>query len=981
MFHRHWSLLASACILVSAAPALAQAQNPQPDNGTITVQVGGKWVRLTGVGENIIHVQVSPTAEPFTPKSFAVVPNLPPMVRATQGGTGSPALQLRQVAAHLDANGNITFTDKAGKTLLAEAPGSRSFEPAEVQGEKTNHIRQQWLADPAEALFGMGQHQFGLVNIKGYDFDLWQHNTEIAVPFLVSSKGYGILWDNNSWTKFGDPRDFTAIPPEKILDNSGTPGGFTRTSFSDNAFTTPGASRVEAVVSPGAAGGRARGGGGETAVRWEGQLLADTAGTYQFHFNFNGGGKLWIDDKLVADHWRQNWLASDDIAKADFAASSKHKIKVEWTKDQGTTINLTWKTPDATSNSNTSLWSQVANGIDYYFIYGDSSLSSPPQSGAATLFAPLQPSDPALLAPPQRGAIDRVIAGYRTLTGQAPMMPIWAFGLWQSRQRYETQQASLEVVKGFRDRKIPFDNIVQDWMYWRENDWGSHQFDPQRFPNPDQWIKDIHALNARLMISVWGKFYPTTDNYKALAAKDAMYPVYPTKDWVGSRGGYQYAFYDTFNPAGRELFWQQVDDRLFKKGVDAWWMDATEPDLVQPSPATFDKLVSGMPKTAAGTGAAVLNAYPLLNSQAVYEGQRKSAPDQRVFILTRSGFSGMQRYATASWSGDITSTWTAMKKQIAAGLGYSISGLPYWTMDSGGFSVPSKFSNTRDAAAVDEWRELNTRWLQFSAFVPLMRSHGETPLREMWQFGGNDSDAYKAQLKIDQLRYRLLPYIYSVAGDVTQNGATFMRPLVMDFPNDPATCNNTDQYMFGPAFMVSPVTSYKARTRDVYLPFGLWYNFWTGASIPQFYFSDGILKPYIPGTTSDTPAPYDQIPLHVRAGSIIPFGPDLQYTTEKKSDPLTLYVYTGADGHFTLYEDDGLSYQYEKGAFSQIPLSWNEATKTLTLAKRQGSFPGMLATRTIHVIFVTPQKPTPYSPDAKPDKTIQYTGDPLEIKP
>ncbi len=963
--------------MTAATSAFGQFQNMQMSGVFISVRAVGKWLKIQAIGDNMVRVQASATADAFNPVSFAVLPKLPPGDKASGGITGDGlALNLPAFSVRIGRGGEVSFVDKAGKTILAEAPGTRSFDPAEVQGEKTNHIRQQWTSDPDEALFGLGQHQFGLVNIKGYDFDLWQHNTEIAVPFLVSSKGYGILWDNNSLTKFGDPRDFAPIPAEKILDATGNPGGFTRTAFADAAMTTPGASRVEAVLSAGAAGGGRRGGGAqEAAVRWEGQVVADATGgggTYQFRLNYNGGAKMWIDDKLVADHWRQGWLAWDDIAKADFAANSKHKIKIEFIKDQGNTISLTWKAPDAQTNTNTSLWSQVAGGIDYYFVYGG--------SGA--------------------GAIDKVIAGYRTLTGTAPMMPQWAFGLWQCRQRYETQQASLDVIKGFRDRKIPFDNIVQDWMYWRQDDWGSHNFDPARFPNPDQWVKDIHGMNAHVMISVWGKFYPTTDNYKALADAGAMYPVYPQRDWVGR--GFPYAFYDVFNPAGRELFWKQVNEKLFAKGFDAWWMDATEPDLVQPSPATFEKLVAGMPKTGAGTGASVLNAYPLLNSQAVYEGQRKTNPDQRVFILTRSGFIGQQRYATASWSGDITSSWTSMHKQIAAGLGYSISGLPYWTQDSGGFSVPAKFNNARDPAAVDEWRELNTRWFQFSAFTPLLRVHGEAPFREMWQFGGETSDAYKAMLKADQLRYRLLPYIYSLAGDVTQNGGTFMRPLVMDFPTDGDACNINDQYMFGPAFMVCPVTAYKARTRAVYLPlvpfvpfsdfsssshvipattqlapgklFGIWYDFWTGK------FPNAAGKVEGEGLPEYS-APYDQIPLFVRPGSIIPFGPDLQFAAEKKSDPLTLCVYTGADGTFTLYEDDGLTYAYEKGAFSRIPFTWSESTKTLTLAKREGAFPGMLDQRTINIIFITPQKPIGYAPDAAPDKTIKYTGASVEVKP
>ena len=581
-------------------------------------------------------------------------------------------------------------------------------------------------------------------------------------------------------------------------------------------MTQQGTQRVDAAIAnggggPGGGGGRGRGGFNEQAIRWEGQVQADATGDYKFQLYANGGSKMWIDDQLVADHWRQNWLPMNDLAVGHFAAGSKHKVKVEWVKDGGSYCTLTWKTPEEGAADKTSLWSQVGEGIDYYFVYGPT--------------------------------MDKIIAGYRQLTGRAPMMPVWAFGLWQSRQRYETQQASLDVVKGFRDRKIPFDNIVQDWMYWRQDDWGSHNFDPQRFPNPDQWVKDIHAMNAHVMISVWGKYYPTTDNFKAMNEKGFLYPVNPAeKDWVGR--GYQYAFYDAFNPAAGEMFWDQVNKKLFSKGFDAWWMDATEPDLTQPSPPILDNQLKDMGKTAAGISARVANAYPLLNSKAVYEGQRAAAPDQRVFILTRSGYAGQQRYAAASWSGDISSSWTAMKKQIAAGLGYSISGLPYWTMDSGGFSVPAKFNGRNvTPAALDEWREMNARWFEFAAFVPLLRVHGEAPFREMWQFGGDDSDAYKAQLKADRLRYRLLPYIYSIAGDVTQNDSTFMRPLVMDFPTDKTARDLNDQYMFGPAIMVSPVTTYKARNRDIYLPTdpgpgggGLrpaWYDFWTGARLPR----------------------------------------------------------------------------------------------------------------------------------------------------
>jgi alpha-D-xyloside xylohydrolase len=376
-----------------------------------------------------------------------------------------------------------------------------------------------------------------------------------------------------------------------------------------------------------------------------------------------------------------------------------------------------------------------------------------------------------------------------------------------------------------------------------------------------------------------------------------------------------------------------------------------------------------MNPTALGTGARVLNAYPLVNSEGIYEGQREAAPQQRVFILTRSAFAGQQRFAAATWSGDTSSTWTALRAQIPAGLGFCLSGIPYWTMDIGGFSVPTRFSAEQPKPEdVEEWRELYTRWFEFGAFTPLLRSHGEFPNREMWFFGGESDPAYQAQLKFDRLRYRLLPYVYSLAGEVTRSAGTMMRALVMDFPADRTAREAADEYMFGPAFLVGPVASYKARSRPVYLPSGgNWYDFWSGG------WNAG-------GQTVDAPAPFDSMPLYIRAGSIVPFGPEIQYTSEKKSDPITLFIYQGSDGHFTLYEDDGLTYAYEKGAFTRIPIHWNDAAKTLTIGKREGWFAGALAERTFHLVLVSKQKPVPFSFTPQADRTVGYSGDRLLVK-
>ncbi|HBF35615.1 TPA: alpha-xylosidase, partial [Candidatus Sumerlaeota bacterium] len=662
---------------------------------------------------------------------------------------------------------------------------------------------------------------------------------------------------------------------------------------------------------------------------WEGEVEARETGEYQFKTFSNNGIKLWVDGQLVTSRWRQGWLPEVSLAKVKLETGHRYKLKLEWAKQQGMeTMNLRWKTPS--KENATALWSEVGEGVDYYFIYGPE--------------------------------MDKVVAGYRQVTGKAPMMPLWAYGLWQSRQRYKTSQESLDVVEGFRSRKIPFDNIVQDWQYWKEDAWGSHEFDPARFPDPVKWIKDIHdKYHARLMISVWPKFYAGTKNFEEMRSHGFLYEPNlgeEVTDWLG----HPTTFYDAYNPGARKLFWSLMNRELFSKGVDAWWMDASEPDLM-PTPILKDQRTHVHP-TALGSGARMLNAFPLVNSQAIYEGQRKTAPDQRPFILTRSGFSGMQRYGSAVWSGDITSTWETMRVQVSAGLGFCLSGMPYWTMDIGGFSVPARFASGKPKAAdVEEWRELNTRWFQFGAFVPLLRVHGESPNREMWEFGGETSPAYQAHLKADRLRYRLLPYIYSLAGGVTQESGTIMRPLVMDFPGDPKAPTVDDQYMFGPGFLVSPVTAYQVRNRPVYLPetAGGWYDFWTGANLAG-------------GQTVDAPAPYDAIPLHIRAGSIIPTGPEVQYTGEKPADPITLHVYTGTDGSFTFYEDDGLTNRYEKGALSRILIRWSEATKTLTIGKREGSFKGMLKTRTFNIVLISKDKSVGFSFDPKPERTLQYDG-------
>jgi len=954
----HKSVAVCVCVLAAlllfSQPAeqfgtRAQSQRaaaPEELKDGAAIPVGGVFLKIEVCADDVLHVVYAKERALLMHESLAAdVKRCGDASWKFSNDLREATVTTAKLSAHVDlATGTISFLDAAGKTILAEKEHGRSLTPAEVQGEQTFHARQEWEPNADESLYGLGQHQLGLVDIKGYDIDLWQHNGTVAIPFLVSSRGYGLLWDNTSYTRFGDLSAPEPLPPARLFDASGKAGGLTGSYYSGSHFDKLVAQRVDRDINIAFPNGEQHANKqihpdlpdtGEISIRWEGSVEPDATGDYTFHSFSNNGIKVWLDDHFIIDHWRQGWLPWKDVARVRLEAGRRYRLRVEWTKEQSglETMQLRWKPP--VPDNATSLWSEVGDAIDYYFIYGPS--------------------------------LDHVISGYRRVTGVAPMMPRWVFGLWQSRQRYKTQQEILDIVEGFRSRRIPLDNIVQDWFYWKEDQWGSHQFDPSRFPDPDGMIRDIHDKDhAHYMISVWPKFYTTTDNFKTLQVRGFLYQPNLREDihdWVG----YPDTFYDAFNPEARRLFWSQVETALFHKGIDAWWLDASEPDLL-PTP-TLEGQKTHVNPTALGTGSRVLNGFPLVNSQAVYQGQREAAPNQRVFILTRSAFAGQQRYAAATWSGDISSTWTAMRKQIPAGLGFSISGIPYWSMDTGGFSVPARFSRQNPTAEdQEEWRELNARWFQFATFVPLLRVHGEFPNREMWYFGGESHPAYQTMLKFDRLRYRMLPYIYSLAGAVTQNDGTIMRPLVMDFRGDAKAREIGDEYMFGPAFLVSPVMTYKARQRQVYLPQAAgWYDFWTGAALSG-------------GQTVDAPAPYDSLPLYIKAGSIIPFGPELQYTDEKPADPITLYVYAGADGAFTLYEDEGTNYNYEKGAFSRIPLMWNDAARTLTIGKREGSFQGMLGERTFNVILVSKSSPTGFSLSPQAERSIHYQGDAVEVK-
>jgi alpha-D-xyloside xylohydrolase len=836
--------------------------------------------------------------------------------------------------------GRIAFYDLHDNLLLGEKnDGGKIITPAEVMGEKTYHIQQLFNSTENEAFYGFGQHQNGVMNYKGHDVDLWQYNIIAVNPFLVSSNNYGILWDNNSRTKFGDIRDYQPINTLKLYNKNGEEEGLTAEYFKDTNFTTLYISRRESgiehkyidVNDEFPQGFKQN----VAAVRWSGEIECKEPGIHKFRLYSCGYTKMWLNDELVVNSWRQNWLPWTHIMKLKMEKGKRYKIKIEWVHTGGY-IGLDYLSPEKEENKNyTSLYSEVADQIDYYFIYGDN--------------------------------LDQVVHGYREITGKASMMPKWAMGLWQCRERYQTQDELLSVVKEFRKRRIPIDNIVQDWFYWEENQWGSHKFDSTRYPDPAGMVKELHNdLHTHIMISVWPKFYVGTKHYNEFKDRGWLYMrnvEKGQKDWVGP--GYVSTFYDPYNESARKLYWKQINQNLFSKGFDAWWLDATEPDIC--SNLSRKETILREEPTALGPASRYLNTYSLMNSEAVYEGQREANPNQRVFILTRSAFAGQQRYSAATWSGDVASRWEDLKNQIPAGLNFSLSGLPYWTTDIGGFAVEQRYEHP-DSANLDEWRELMTRWFQFGTFCPLFRVHGQFPYREMFNVAPENHPAYQAMLACDKLRYSLMPYIYSLTGKVTQNDYTIMRALVMDFGKDKNVCDIGNQFMFGPALLINPVTEYKARTRNVYLPAAAnWYDLKSG-------------KYYKGGKTIEADAPYKDIPIFIKAGSIIPCGPDIQYSTEKPADSVRLFIYTGEDGSFDLYEDENTNYNYEKGKFSIIPLSYNEKKHELIIGKREGEFPGMLETRTFEIIRISKEKPSGLNFTMKPDTVIKYDGTRQTIK-
>lgn len=589
----------------------------------------------------------------------------------------------------------------------------------------------------------------------------------------------------------------------------------------------------------------------------------------------------------------------------------------------------------------TSFDSEVGDCSDYYFMYGSNA--------------------------------DGVIANLRDLTGQAPMYPLWTLGFWQCRERYKSQEETVGVVRKYRELNVPLDGIIQDWQYWGPNsNWNSMSFDNPEFPNPKKMIDDVHKMNAHIMISVWASFGPDTEQFKIMKDKNMLLDI---ETWPRNAGVKPY---DPFNPEARQIYWSYMKKNILDLGMDAWWLDSTEPDHFDVKDRDFD-----LP-TYLGSYRRVYNAFPLLSNKGVYENQRAATSDKRVFLLTRSSFAGQQRYASHSWSGDVVTRWDVFRKQISAGLNYSLCGIPYWNTDIGGFFAWQYGNDVNNKG----YHEIHTRWHEFATFTPIMRSHNSGPVAvEIYQFGKKGDWAYDAMEKYIRLRYRLLPYIYSTSWEVTNNSGSFMRHLSMDFNDDKKVYTMDDQYMFGRSFLVKAITepmyvsgSYEdnyqsakenfstVKSTEVYLPKGsAWVDFWTGETLAG-------------GRTIKKATPIDIIPVYLKAGSILPWGPDVQYSTEKKWNNLEIRIYPGADGSFTFYEDENDNYNYEKGAYSTIEMKWDDQKRTLTLGQRKGSFPGMLKSRKFNIVVVAPGKANGDTVTTRFDKTVSYSGKQVVVK-
>ncbi|HEX5233946.1 MAG TPA: TIM-barrel domain-containing protein [Silvibacterium sp.] len=780
-FGKALSLALAAGVLMVGNSVFAQVEISQQASGVVTVKTPADTLRITVCSPTSVHVVASPdgSAEDATPKQPWLIKSCTPakftltMPQATAAQSENDKLWNPAVAT-VDTGalkvritlawGTLEFQDEQGHPLLQEfQDAARRYTKTEVNGEQLYSVKEQFYPQVQEALYGLGQHQNGVFNYRGTVLELGQANTDVTIPLMLSTKGYGIFWNTAALSYF------------------------------DNRFPS----------------------------------------------------------------------------EMRFTSNASH-------------------------------------AIDYYFIYGPE--------------------------------FDRIIHQYREMTGHAPLYGEWAYGFWQSKDRYRSDDELLKIAAAYRDAHVPLDNIVQDWFWWVHQ--GDPDFRPDAYPDVPGTLQKLHDEHVHAMISVWAIFDPQSKNFQQMKAQGLTIPG--TTD------------YDATNPAAGDFYWRHLIGKLFAQGWDGFWLDSSEPEAAylhggESDAELYDK------RLHIGNGALYTNVFPLMHTGNIYTHWRDTTILKRVFILTRSGFAGDQRYAATTWSGDVFSTWQAFARQVPAGLNFALSGMPYWTTDIAGYGPPYA-RDTHDPA----YEELYTRWYEFGVFCPIFRTHGHRANNENELFSYGAATA--TLVDYDRLRYRLLPYIYSLAWNVTNDDGTMMRPLVMDWRTDEKVWNIGDEFMFGPALLVSPVTEEGATEREVYLPAAArWYDFWTGKSL------NGEQR-------IAAAAPVGRIPLYVKAGAIVPMGPEIEYAQQKPDAPIELRVYRGADGHFDLYEDRGDTYNYEKGERAVIPIDWNDALGTLTIGARAGSYAGMPEQRRFNVVFVGENHGAGGAVTATADQSIEYSG-------
>ena len=838
-------IIASSAVWAANEPQFAVKESHKDSNGVTFATTAGT-MRIEVCGDRVVHVVASPTSE--IPNAKVPVVTQPCTAEKLQVQSAKNVVKILTdaIAVTVDlATGALSFLSKDGEPLLAEPKdGGKAFDVPSAFEMKTWQIQQSFSAPSDEALYGLGQHQEGIFNVRGLPIRLHQANTNISIPFLLSSKGYGILWNNPSLTDFNPADQSIAIDP--------TSG--------------------------------------------KGKFSTGAKGVYGFLLSSDNRNQLVVEvnGQHVID-LHNMWLPTSASGYVELEANKEYEVSA---KGGPGGVQLAVRPPQDT----TTFRSEVGQAIDYYFFYGPE--------------------------------LNRVIADYRQLTGEAPLFPKWAYGYLQCRERYHSQQEILDTAAEFRKRKIPVDALIQDWQYWGKYGWSAMKFDEQYYPQAKEMMDQLHSEDLHMLISIWSRFGEDTDVYRRMKAQGLLIPG---EVWT-----------DFFNPAAQTTFWSELNKGIFQVGMDGWWMDASEPE--------FDVLKGR--QTFLGSGESVRNAYPLYVTKAIYEGQRATTDRKRVVILTRSAFAGQQRNAASSWSGDITGDWITLQRQIPAGLSFSMSGMPYWTTDIGGFFRP------KDQYTSDAYHEVLIRWFQYGAFCPLFRVHGYVSNAELWNYGPKVENILT---QYDELRYRLMPYIYSAAWGVTSKGETLMRALPLEFSSDPGARAVSDQFMFGPSLLISPVTTEGATQRTLYLPAGSdWVDFWTGKRAKG-------------GQSIMAEAPLDRIPIYVKSGSIVAFGPRAE-SASAKPDPIDLRIYAGADGDFTLYEDEGDTYDYEHGSYSVIPIHWDEKAKTLSIGNRRGSFPGMLERRVFRVVRVADSRGVGITPTSNLDATIQFEGKAVSVR-